>query len=234
MQMIPAPEQNKLFAQFLDPFLGKPQENPIFHVIAGGVGAGKTSFRTEKCKDGTLPHDIYLHEPDLVMQATDSYQHDLLQHKDPARAFATWEMPARLLAETMLDIALEDRLHILYERTCGLTESYDFLKTVKDSGYRLHMHILHTDLPSALARAQQRETEDNRHTPPEVITARHKMLKNLWHDYKDLSDEIGLYNNTDNTARFQLIFEKNATGETIHAAEDYSTFCATVKKMQVA
>ena len=222
--MISDTEKQRLASLFLDRYLDDVQEAPTFHVIAGGVGSGKTSFRKKKLSEGVLPAETYLHDPDDVMLSLHGYQADMAEHNDAAIAFDKWELTARTEAENMLDTALKHRLNIIYERTCGMPEVRDFLSTVKDSGYQLIMHVIHTDIDIAKQRAIAREAVEGRHIPPAIITERHHMLKSLWKDYCDIADQINLYNNSGDQAQFTHVFEGRNNAPTIHAPELYDLF----------
>jgi len=212
-------------------FLKAPQDGtetrtdtPVIYVIAGGIGAGKTSFRKSLLAKGRLPEDAVLHDPDAVMQALPGYLKMLDETGDTASAFATWEMPARFLAEEILSAAVWSKRDVIYERTCAIDTAPAFLKNVKEQGYRIEMHLLHTDLDTALERARRREGVEGRHTPPSVIRERYTALLRLWPEYRALADRIALYDNTDADTPFKPVFAAEGTDERIFAEDLYALF----------
>lgn len=225
--MITPQEKMEIFSLFLKaPTVDAPPrtDTPVIYVIAGGIGAGKTSFRKNLLAKGRLPEDAVLHDPDAVMQALPGYLKMLAETGDKASAFATWEMPARFLAEEILSAAVWSKRDVIYERTCAIDTAADFLKHVKKQGYRIEMHLVHSDLDTALARARRREEEEQRHTPPAVIRERYAALLRLWPQYRNIADRIALYDNTDTDTPFRPVFAAEGTEERIFAADLYALF----------
>lgn len=225
--MITPQEKMEIFSLFLKAHKDGTEartDTPVIYVIAGGIGAGKTSFRKNLLAKGRLPEDAVLHDPDAVMQSLPGYLKMMEETGDAARAFETWEMPARFLAEEILSAAVWSQRDVIYERTCAIETAPDFLKNIKKQGYRIEMHLLHTDLDTALTRARRREDAEGRHTPQSVIRERYAALLRLWPEYRQIADRIALYDNTDTDSPFRPVFAAEGTEERIFAEDLYALF----------
>ncbi len=226
--MISAEDKHQIFTLFMKAENGDAvKADPVLYVIAGGIGAGKTTFRKERIKKGRLPETAVLHDPDSVMTALPGYNRTLEISCDPAHAFSEWEMPARMLAEEILSAAIWMRRDVIYERSCALDTAPEFLRTAREGGYRIDMALIHTDIDTAIARARHREEIEGRHTPPDLVRERHTALLNLWPQYRDLADNVTIYDNSDSANPFQPVFTATGEDETVYADGIYRRFfCA--------
>jgi len=210
-----------------DYFLGSVETNrdhPVLYVISGGNGAGKSTLRALLFKENKLPKNALHHDPDSVMLRLSGYQNDL--GKPPwnlqnlKNAFDKWEKPARILAERILQQSIKQKSHIIYERSCGMPDSLEFISSLVNSGYQLNYYLVHTDTDISLDRAKKRSSKEGRFTPPEIIKKRTRQLQKLCPEYLKLSTTVQIYDNTNDTP--QLVYEKSPSkGEKIYNSARY-------------
>jgi predicted ABC-type ATPase len=130
---------------------------PVFLVLAGPPGAGKSRLAASWRADGRL--EGYLeHDPDRVMSGLPGWRRDV--DADPGAAYARWSRPALELAESLLAPAMASRVPILYERTCALPSCFEHVEAARAKGYFIRLVGLEVAPETALARCRQRaETE---------------------------------------------------------------------------
>lgn len=194
-------------------FLGNPQsiinsntKSPTIYVLAGGPGSGKTTFRREAFKLGTFNTNMHLHEPDEVMRVIPEYQNAINQEGLTSeeyinvlqKARADWNEPALALANEMLKTALGKRMDIIYECTCAMSESYNFLKEAKALGYKIIFRAFYTDIQTALVRTNERAKAEGRTLPDNITINRSKKFAKLFVQYKELADETYLFKSEEN------------------------------------
>lgn len=185
--MISEREKKRITSLFLSGC--KKSNTPLFTVIGGGIGSGKSTFY-KKSKIMGVHHD-----PDAVLNQIKGYQDDTKSGiaEDIRKAFAKWELPARELSEEILDQALNQKFDIVYSRTCSTDETPQFLKDVKGKGYKIIFNGIYADLKMCLERAQRRMKIENRYSPPEVVTERHQKFLKLLPLYKEIADDFYFY-----------------------------------------
>lgn len=173
----------------------KPSHTPRCIVIAGGPGAGKSSFYRARKSMVLHNRDALHHSPDDIMLALSGYQADIESGTDRSleQAFDTWELPARLLSESILECALEHKIDVVYDRSCALPSALEFMAKVKALGYELVIHGLHCDWVVAKERALHRQALEGRHIPIETLKDRHQSILQLWPQYFKISDQAFLY-----------------------------------------
>jgi len=188
----------------------KAQEKPHLYVIAGANGAGKSTLRNMLFDDKSLPVTALHHDPDNVMTSLTGYIKDT-QDADHAHmlaeAFDKWELPARELSEEILNHAITEQTDIIYERSCGVAGSLEFISEMKEKhGYEIIFYMVFTPLRIAAQRAQTRMKKEGRFTPESIIQERAQALYDQLEDFLELSDKAYLYDNAGLTP--QLVFDK--------------------------
>ncbi|MGZ3634124.1 MAG: zeta toxin family protein [Parachlamydiaceae bacterium] len=196
---------------------------PTIFAVAGSPAAGKTSFIQAKMKEkGFFPKDVFIHDCDAVMDSLEGYQSDL-HTLGPTKAFQNWELPAREKAESLLMEAVREQKDIIYDRSCALPSSYDFLKDlVENHGYTLIMHVLYVTEKNALFRAAEREKETGRHIPENVLLERMLGIATLWPSYLKLAKLCYLYDSNDRSLNLIAMAEDSKL--TILDEKGYSAF----------
>lgn len=179
--------------KFLFAANGKKQPFPQLIGIGGGPGAGKSFTYDNMRKEGLLPVDAIIHDPDLVMQSIPQYREDAAIN--PEEAFKKWELPARQLANYILLKALLSGYNIIYIRSFALSDSLNFVRAAKAFGYKFDVHMITCDLKIALDRAKERESITKRHIPPETLVQRHKAVLELIPEIISISDSYYIYEN---------------------------------------
>lgn len=174
----------------------KSQSHPVFLVIAGGPGAGKSTFFHARSSSFSIDRASALyHNPDELMMRLEEYQQALQDtHATAASAFMQWELPARHLAEDILEKAMDSRFHIIYDRSCALPCAKITIEKAKKLGFTIIFYGLYCDLSIAQARAVSREKAEGRHIPPSTIQERHRGFYQGLPSYFSIADQAFLYN----------------------------------------
>jgi predicted ABC-type ATPase len=162
---------------------------PLIFVVAGGPAAGKTTYIQKQLHAGVFPANAFIHDCDAVMESLPEYQDDL-QRLGPVLAFTNWELPARELAEAALFAAVERKQNIIYDRSCALMSSFEFIKSlVNQKAYQLFFYYLEVDTEVAIKRAYTREKTTGRHIPTHVIEDRINAVQQFLPDYQALATQ---------------------------------------------
>ncbi len=166
----------------------RPSPRPVAIAMAGGVAAGKSTVLRWLFAQRRVPAGAHLHDPDALMQRLPGFVREAAQ--DPRRAFATWERPARWVAEEALRRALELRADVCLDRGLLLPDSPALVQDLKERRYRLTIYHVACPLEVALARARRREQQTGRHVPEAVIMERHGRIAELLPTYIAAADEL--------------------------------------------
>ncbi|KAK6026274.1 hypothetical protein OSTOST_07786 [Ostertagia ostertagi] len=154
--------------------------------MAGIPGAGKSTYVKASIQNGQFPPDAFILNPDLVMEALPGYQEDYLVHGAVA-AFSRWEIPARALADDLLETAISLHLDIILDMGAARKENYELIRRLKEvEGYYVQMYWLHIPIETALARIASRD----RFTPESMVHERAAALALLRPAYEQLADTI--------------------------------------------
>ena len=181
--------------------------SPTIFVVAGSPAAGKTSFVREGLAKGVFPSQAFLHDCDASMVAMEGYQRDL-SLLGPAIAFRNWELVAREKAEKTLSYAIEAGVDVIYDRSCAILSSFEFLREVATSkGYKVVFHVLSIEKGEAIARAKRRESEMGRHMPEEILQERLEMVSALWPRFLSIATEAYLYDSNESPAKLILQYK---------------------------
>jgi len=201
------------------------QRSPTIYAIAGAPAAGKTSFIAQAMHAGKLPNTAFIHDCDAVMQLLPGYQAQL-KLEGAAKAFATWELPARILAEEQLQFQIDAKADIIYDRTCALSSSYNFIKDlVIHQQYRLIFYMLHVEPEQALIRTLAREAATGRHMPESIMLERLQMINSLWPEYLQLATSAHLLDSNQHPVK--LIADFSGDKLQIYDHQLYSSFIKT-------
>ena len=169
---------------------------PQFVAAAGNIAAGKTSLLRFLAASGELSAaNAVRHDPDAVMSEIPEYRAETLAN--PMAAFRRWEIPARKLAEEILERAVERRCDIVYDRTCAFSDTISFLKRLRLTGYQIRVCFVWADLEECLRRAELRAKTSRRSVPEEIIVQRAEALRSLVPQYCALANTFDIFENHD-------------------------------------
>jgi predicted ABC-type ATPase len=177
-----------------------PRKPPNCYIIAGGNGAGKTTFATE-----FLP--LYANcrnfiNPDLLAHAYSPFDPDAGMLRAGRAVFGRIAELTLVRTDFAFETTLSGRSYVLV------------LRKVKKAGFRLHMVYLWIPGPElALLRIRDR-VESGGHNVPERDVRRRfgRTLGNLFRLYRPLLDTLHFFDNSSGTPR--LIF-KDEAGQTV-------------------
>jgi len=157
-------------------------EQPQLVHMCGIPGAGKTTY----AENWLASHGNFnLVQFDAVMEQLDGYRKDK-ENLGAKEAFLRWELPARAVGYHLLKALVEQRRNILFDHSATSYRHLDLIAAVKNEMYFVEMHYIECMPENALARIQAREKEISRHTPPELVYERVKLLQELLPLYRKM------------------------------------------------
>lgn len=166
-----------------------PLSQPYLLHMIGLPGAGKSSLLA--ALQDLLPLAVPL-SFDRLMTGLADYQRFAAQ--DEERAFHDFEVPARQAGYHALQRLLQRRAAILFEHSAAAEGHPVLLHHAKEMGYRVVMAHLEVTPESAARRVQAR---GGRHTPPDYIPARARLIAALYPAYETVADAIIACDNPD-------------------------------------
>ncbi len=168
-----------------------PSQKRTLFAMCGIPGAGKSTFVAEALNRQVFSQDAFILNPDHVMKTLPEYKACL--HGNGAEiAFTKWEMPARELAYSMFNAAVAKQLDVIIDMGCVREEDLNNILNCKQHGYYIDMHYIYCPVDVAAKRLGTRV----RHTPIDMLQSRQKMLEALLPQYRILSDQFTLYDNS--------------------------------------
>lgn len=188
--MISASSKKVLKNKFLCESLPK-QNKPTLFAMAGIPGSGKSTFVARQQKNGNFPTDVFVLNPDIILNALDDY-HILYDQEGAEKAFDVYDIPCRDLSYDFFSQAVSRKLDIIKDMNNARRENVEKIQQLKREGYYIKMFFMYADIEVALKRITQR----NRHTPEEMVRERAASLKNLVMDLMAVADEFVAYDNS--------------------------------------
>ncbi len=170
----------------------KPSSNPCFEQIMGIPGAGKSTFAKLYQKE-----DAVFISFDKIMENIQQYQQDC-KELGSIQSFKKWEMPARVIGYETLKRAIQKRINICFEHSGVIQSGLDLIKNLKNYNYTTQMNCITCDINEAYKRAEIREQQTKRHTPKEMIKQRAEKIEHFLIKYKDIADNITIFDTTNN------------------------------------
>jgi predicted ABC-type ATPase len=161
---------------------------PIFTVLAGVNGAGKTSLYNVKSKDGDLGERINIDE---IVGDLGSWKDKFLQIK-AARA-----------AMIMINNCISQGISFHEETTMPGGVMLKMMKRAKEAGYSIVMYFVGVDdIEIAIQRVHRRIEKGGHGLDDNLIRKRYERLTECIHDVVPVCDRIVFY---DNTVRFRQV-----------------------------
>lgn len=161
---------------------------PIFTVLAGVNGAGKTSLYNVKSKDGDLGERINIDE---IVGDLGSWRDTFLQVK-AARA-----------AMLMINNCIKQEISFHEETTMPGGVMLKMMKRAKEAGYGIVLYFVGVDdIEIAIARVKHRVELGGHGIDEQLIRKRYERLTECIHDVLPVCDRVVFY---DNTVRFRQV-----------------------------
>jgi predicted ABC-type ATPase/GNAT superfamily N-acetyltransferase len=178
------------------------QNEPKILMLGGSPGAGKTTYRKKYLNDSAY----HIHDMDEVMVLLPGYQ-QALKTVGAIKAFEDWWPIAQQTANIMMTYALNNKLNIIYDRTCGSEVSYLALKAAYEQGYQITMYGFYIEEKKALERVQIRAKNENRVITDDIVKDYLRRFVTLWPCYLKIVDKVFLVDSNEET--YKLIFNIN-------------------------
>lgn len=158
-----------------------PSDKPQLWLLAGGNGAGKSTFYQRFL----APRDIPFINADLIARRLHPEHPEALSYQ------------AARIAETLRSDLLEKRATFCFETVFSHPSKIDFLAEAKARGYRIeliYIHLESTELNQA--RVAQRVSEGGHNVPAEKIVTRIPRTLRHIHTALPLADVARFYDNS--------------------------------------
>lgn len=180
--------KSEMTEEVIDKFLSAAPsvDHPFLIHMLGIPGAGKSTYYAAHKEE--LPPHVFVGF-DTVMEALPSYQEDL-KKSGSVEAFKKWELPARVIGYELLERAIAAKKNIFFDHGGSPQAHAELLSNIKTLGYKTRMIYVTCDVNVALERAVEREKITHRHTPPQMIIDRAKLVSRLAPQYEEIVDEF--------------------------------------------
>ncbi len=159
-------------------------------ILAGGNGAGKTTFFRRHLK----PRGMRLINADLIAKQLDKEYPERVSYQ------------AARIAEKLRTTLLENEASFCFETVFSHESKIDFVGRAKGHGYQLvlaYIHLTNTELNQA--RVMQRVAEGGHHVPPDKIVSRIPRTMQHIRVALPLFDYVQLYDNSFKEEPFQNV-----------------------------
>lgn len=188
-EKIPDDLQNKqkivdIFEEIINDNLsqGSSVTSPSLYNISGIPGSGKSTW-CEKMKV-EFTNFLYISFDKIMEDRRLSYK--LAEKIDAKKAFADWEVPARIAGYELLKRAVQQKKNILFEHSSSIPEHVALFEWLLKNDYEVHFRYVHVAPSVANERIKAREKQTGRIVPEGYIEERYKRLKDLLPQYKEL------------------------------------------------
>jgi predicted ABC-type ATPase len=157
------------------------KEKPLLAVLAGGNGAGKSTF-----------YKLYLKPRGIPFINADEIARSVWPDDAEARSYEAMQ-----LAETARKQALVKQRSFCFETVFSHTSKLEFLLQAKKRGFNIHLYIIHLAMPELnVGRVAQRVHLGGHSVPTDKIISRiPRTLENLQHAIS-LCDQVLLLDNS--------------------------------------
>jgi probable phosphoglycerate mutase len=165
-------------------------ERPTLIHLCGIPGSGKTTYADALKREDDRFKTFYILRFDGVMESLCGYQQDKprLGLKD---AFLKWQMPARFIGYHLLQALIEGQRNFIFDNSASFQAHIQLIETMRQKyNYYVEMHRMVCPLPVAMQLVVDREAVIQRHTPPEFLADREKVLDGLIPKYQRVVDKF--------------------------------------------
>ncbi|MBV8060032.1 MAG: zeta toxin family protein [Alphaproteobacteria bacterium] len=174
-----------------------PSSAPFFIHTLGGPGCGKSSLMTA-LRDFFAEKNPVFVAMDKLMEGMPEYQAGL--KIDPAKAFVSCELPARIACYALLKDLIAHRANIIFEHSGANDAHPALLQYAKQAGYRIQLLHLQVSADVAKARIIERNAQGGRFTPPHYVDERNLIIAGLLPQYVQIADNYHVLENSTNSA----------------------------------
>ena len=176
-----------------------PVKHPELRQVSGIPGAGKSSYCATH-----LPPNFALISFDAIMVKLKGYQ-KVLKESGAARAYAEYEMPARIIGYELLQRAIHLKLNIMLEHS-GVNEAHiELFQNLAKRGYKTTVDCVMCKTDVALQRTQKRAEEINRYVPESVVLERASKIKEYMAKYQKIATSVAFLDGENNFAPLSKI-----------------------------
>lgn len=213
-----------------------PSENPEAFLLGGGSASGKSFISTiflQAYKDAgkTITYidsdDIKNFLPEYLEMVESGIDEFVLK----AAAFVHDESSD--IAETIINICINKKLHFIYDGTMKNAEKYkNIIIKLKNSSYIIHGVIVHVPLNVAFERAEIRFKAEGRKVPDiDIIESHENVAITFSMIYKDFDTYIMYDNSTKPAVPFAVKDSKDLPEKIINPIKFFEFFNKTTQKV---
>lgn len=210
----------KIAHEFLDHVKPVPEnEAPVAMVMMGGSASGKST---------AVKKNLHVNEEQFVKLDADEvkgmipeYTHAVANSAKNAAALAHEESSD--VMKMIRGRAMDQRKNIIMDGTGANQKGYaDFMKTLKDRGYHVHLVYTDTDKEVAIKRARDRAEKTGRHIPEHFIHHAYDKIPGNFIPLTEHADEFTMFDTR--TPGGRPVWTKHAGEEKIHDPEFVNAF----------
>ena len=204
-----------------------PQKKPVFHMMGGGSGAGKSSVINSGLAD--IPKNRVFIDADGIKGKLPEFNQLIAANDPKAAAFAHEE--SSLLAKRAMKEGAGESMNVVLDGTGnnGWESISKKLKLFREKGYAINADYVTIPTDTAVERATQRAARSGRVVPEENIRALHRSVSADFKEAVDrgVFDEVTLWNNDvpQGDPPFKIFSMKDGV-QTVHDEDLWKKFLA--------
>jgi len=223
------PERQKLHESIIAKTMkgARKQKNPVFHMLGGGSGAGKSSLN--KYGLGKLPKNIVKIDSDEIKNFLPEFQEMIAAGDERAAAWVHEE--SSYLAKEITRRSRDRRFNVLLDGTgdSDLQGLQGKITPFRNLGMKVKANYVTIPTEEAVSRAILRGQESGRVVPTTAIREIHRAVSRVFQDgvRNNLWDDVVLWdNNVPKNTPPRMLFEMHNGVQTIHDPVGYQSFLA--------
>lgn len=174
-------------------------EQPIVYFTGGGYGSGKTTVLSWLTNEGILSPDLAfpaLQGVDYCKQLIPEF--NMVKAVADGRASEICQDESRHISRLLFDRLIEEKRSFAWDSSMSdKSASIVRIEEAKESGYRVGLIAVLTDLQVATRRAMQRAKETQRFAHPNFFAGSHTAFRQHLEEYWDMVDEGFILENSE-------------------------------------
>jgi len=200
------------------------EDTPIFWLMGGGSGSGKSTVLQTLRDDGLIPTSDIVHiDPDTFKRVIPEFE-ELITRKDSRAAMVVHEESAFMAREAFAQ-AVSKRADIIYDTTLSnFPRAWDLIAQAREKGYEVRIIGVTAAPRTAVERVVKRGDRSGRYVPIRDLLSTHKQFAAVFEDYIELVDSISLWKTDCGDGTLKKIASKTGDRFDILSPDEYAAF----------